>query len=295
MIHDFHLDGLEQAAAPQVRSWHTSWHVLLCVFLSVFTLPLVTLISHAGWNEAFAASEHPHPERNRLAVLLITLSRFRRASPRFCNPWAQMNFSGGFYSELTSVKALSWESVNHTRLLLVLCGWSFKKMTATAASGSEVTNRIQRERGVICTASIIKNQIKRVIFQSGCSWQWWPSEANSPLKHAKCELTRRDGTVSETGPVLSQPFSFHSFALDAEDEGQGRGRNEERQPEREHKWHGATSKQQQWWEGEARGDMMTSCLQPGQGPGFSCHHSRFQRGADNLSILFFLLVDEKNK
>lgn len=101
LVHYFCIKmSLSSQTAPQVKFWHTSWHVLLGVSSSVFFLiypMLVAPVSHARRNEPPKNPLTPRKKKstNRVAHNLIALSQ--SPAPRFCSPWAQMKFSGRFF------------------------------------------------------------------------------------------------------------------------------------------------------------------------------------------------------
>lgn len=131
LVHYFCIKmSLSSQTAPQVKFWHTSWHVLLGVSSNVFFLytPCWSHQFHTLAETSLRKTLSPPEKRNQQTELLITLSHSRRARPPDSVVHElRWNSRGGFFNsqELTSVKLLAVESVNHTRLLFLLCGWRF--------------------------------------------------------------------------------------------------------------------------------------------------------------------------
>ncbi len=115
-------------------------------------------------------------------------------------------------------KAFSSESVNHTRLLFLLCGWRFKKRwRVQQCSGFEMTKRVQRESRFICRTSIIKYQIKLVIsnWAAICNGSQSCSvmsalylKATVPIKHVRIKPSSSDSTKSSR-----QASHCHSYLV----------------------------------------------------------------------------------
>lgn len=104
-------------ATPQVEFWHTSWHVLHCVFVSVFTIVLLALASYVyGKKRAvFFLWTLLLRRKSTKTARLITLSFSHRASPHFSSPRAQL------YQRLQSVKLLACRCHSHPFMAPV--GW----------------------------------------------------------------------------------------------------------------------------------------------------------------------------